>query len=89
MLIRLELNTNDSESVLRHCTRYKPSSGDFRENSRLAEALEALVLAIRDAMHTKYLSVEAMETIDPRLHDAAISLFGDRLVNQADTRAGR
>ncbi len=78
MLIKLDLNTNDSELLLRHCAGYQPNSGDFREDSRLGEALEALASAINDAMQTKHAGVEAMEMIDPRLLEAAISLFGDQ-----------
>jgi uncharacterized protein (DUF2384 family) len=78
MLIELDLNMNDAESLLRHCTSFHPASGDCREDSRLADALEALAVAIKDSMHTKHFSDESMETIDPVLLEAAISLFQDR-----------
>ena len=77
MLIELELNTNDAESLLRHCAGYHPNSGDCREGSRLSDAMGALAFAIRDAMNEKQPS-GAMEMIDPRLLEAAVSLFGDR-----------
>jgi len=77
MLIELELNTNDAESLLQHCTSYRPSSGDCAGDCRLSDAMGALAFAIRDAMNEKQLS-GAMETIDTRLLEAAISLFGDR-----------
>ncbi|MGF6167080.1 hypothetical protein M2426_000653 [Pseudomonas moraviensis] len=72
MLIELELNRNDAEALLRHCDAYEPNSGDYREDSRLADALETLASAIRESMIK-----ESMEPVDPRLLDAAITLFGD------------
>ncbi|WP_415761607.1 hypothetical protein [Pseudomonas sp. CP4] len=50
MLIELELNRNDAEALLRHCDAYEPNSGDYREDSRLADALETLASAIRESM---------------------------------------
>lgn len=78
MLIELDLNTNDAESLLQHCTGYHPSSGDCRENSRLSDALDALAFAIRDAINAKHLIDGLTEMIDPQLLDAAISLFGSK-----------
>lgn len=56
MLIELDLNTNESESLLRHCTDFQPASVDCREDSRLAEVLEALAFAIEDSMDAKHTS---------------------------------
>jgi len=78
MLIELELNTNDAESLLQHCTSYHPSSGDCGEDSGLSDAMGALAFAIRDTMNEKHLSDRSMEMIDPRLLEAATSLFGDK-----------
>lgn len=64
MLIELELNINDTEALLRHCADYQPDSGDFREDSRLAEALEALMLAIKDSMSAERSSHQALEMIE-------------------------
>lgn len=61
MLIELELNRNDAEALLRHCDAYEPNSGDYREDSRLADALETLASAIRESMNK-----ESMEPVDPR-----------------------
>lgn len=66
MPIELELNTNDAESLLQHCTSYHPSSADCGEDCGLSDAMRALAFAIRDAMNKKQLS-GAMEMIDPRL----------------------
>lgn len=78
MLIELDLNTNDSEALLRHCTEYQPSSGDFREDARLADALEVLSVAIKTSMRAKQSSDESAETADPDLLETAINLFPDR-----------
>lgn len=77
MLIELELNTNDTEALLRHCIGYHPNSGDGREDSRLSDALDTLAEAISDALNVKTKSERSME-IDPKLLDAAIRLFGDK-----------
>ncbi|WP_304639661.1 hypothetical protein [Pseudomonas sp.] len=45
-MINLELNINDAEALLRHAKSYKPSSGDFREDCRLCDALSELAEAI-------------------------------------------
>ena len=49
MLIELELNTNDSEALLRHAREFQPHSGDMREDRRLIDALKALSQAIEAA----------------------------------------
>lgn len=46
MLIQLDLNRNDRDALLRHCQEFVPESGD----ARLAEALEALIAALEDAI---------------------------------------
>ncbi|RRV10437.1 DUF2384 domain-containing protein [Pseudomonas sp. v388] len=78
MLIELELNSNDSEALLRHCAEYRANTGDFREDSRLADALEALACAIKDAVERQHLNDEAMVMIDPALLEAAVGLFQER-----------
>jgi hypothetical protein len=60
MLIELELNTNDAEALLRHCDAYEPCSGDYRDDSRLAGALETLASAIKEGMDKK----ESMESVE-------------------------
>lgn len=77
MLIELDLNMNDSESLLRHCADFEPASGDCREDSRLADALSALAFAIKNSMNAERSTVESMGEIDPELLGAAIRLFGD------------
>ncbi|MQT92591.1 MbcA/ParS/Xre antitoxin family protein [Pseudomonas helleri] len=78
MLIELDLNHNDAQALLHHCTEHQPSSDDFRENTRLREALETLAEAINDAMSPREESPESSETIDSRLLDAAMAIFGDK-----------
>ena len=78
MLIEIDLNTNDAQALLRHCTGHQPNSGDFRENARLGEALETVAAAINDAMSPEQKSHESSETIDPQVLDAARALFGDK-----------
>lgn len=78
MLIELDMNTNDAQALLRHCTEHQPNSGDFREDARLREALETLAAAINDAMYPEQKSHESSETIDPQLLDAAMALFCDQ-----------
>lgn len=78
MLIEFELNHNDAQALLHHCTEHQPSSDDFRENARLREALETLAEAINDAMSPKEDRPESSEAIDPRLLDAAMAIFGDK-----------
>lgn len=51
MLIEFDLNLNDAETLLRHCTDHQPNSEDFRENARLKEALQTLAEALQNAMH--------------------------------------
>lgn len=77
MLIELELNTNDAESLLQHCTSFTQALENAERNSGLSDAMGALAFTIRDAMNKKQLN-GAMEMIDPRLLEAAISVFGDR-----------
>ncbi|WP_238739539.1 MULTISPECIES: antitoxin Xre/MbcA/ParS toxin-binding domain-containing protein [Pseudomonas] len=77
MLIEFDLNHNDAQALLHHCAEHQPSSEDFRENARLREALETLAEAINDAMSPREASPESSETIDPRVLDAAMALFGD------------
>ena len=78
MLIEFDLNHNDAQALLHHCTEHQPSSDDFRENTRLREALETLAEAINDAMSSREESPESSETIDSRLLDAAMAIFGDK-----------
>ncbi len=80
MLIELDLNTNDTEALLRHCTDHQPNTADFRENARLAEALETLAVAIEDAMSSTLEGRNPSSTIDPQLLDAAVLLFGDEVL---------
>lgn len=77
MLIELDLNHNGAEALLQHCAEHQPSQGDFRENARLREALEALAAAIEDAMKSTAGSHDSLGTIDPQLLNAAVGLFGD------------
>lgn len=49
MHIQLDLNHNDRDALLRHCQQFVPSSGDVREDARLAEALEAVAAALEEA----------------------------------------
>lgn len=77
MLIAFDLNHNDAQALLHHCTDHQPNSEDFRDNARLREALEILATAINDAMSPRKEYPESSETIDPQLLDAAMALFGD------------
>lgn len=83
MLIELDMNTNDAQALLRHCTEHQPNCGDFQENARLREALETLAAAIYDAMSEKPEYAESLATIDPQLLDAAMNLLGNK-VNAVD-----
>ncbi|NBF08170.1 MbcA/ParS/Xre antitoxin family protein [Pseudomonas sp. Fl4BN1] len=78
MLIEFDLNHNDAQALLHHCTEHQPSSEDFREDARLREALETLAEAINDAMSPSEESPKSSETIDPRVLDAAMAIFGDK-----------
>ena len=49
MHIQFDLNHNDRDALLRHCQVFHPSSGDPREDARLADALEALAQALVEA----------------------------------------
>jgi len=42
MLVQLDLNHNDRDTLLRHCQTFRPDTGDAREDARLADALDAL-----------------------------------------------
>lgn len=77
MLIQFDLNMNDAQALLRHCTEHQPDCGDFRENARLREALETLADALDEAMSPNHESGESSKTIDPQLLAAAEALFGD------------
>lgn len=78
MLIELELNSNDSAALLQHCAEYRPSTGDFLEDSRLTDALASLADAIKAAAEAKRLNDQTVEMIDPELLEVAIGLFQDR-----------
>ncbi|MBM1183728.1 antitoxin Xre/MbcA/ParS toxin-binding domain-containing protein [Pseudomonas lundensis] len=75
MLITLELNFNDSEALLDHCTGYHPDSEDCRHNHRLSEALKTLAVAIKDAINTKPVTAQSADTVAPKLMEAARRLF--------------
>lgn len=77
MLIELDLNFNDAQALLRHCTEHQPISQDAREDARLGDALETLAAAIEDAMNSGRASPE-LQAIDPQLINAAIALFGNQ-----------
>jgi hypothetical protein len=47
-MIDFDLNTNESEALLRHCRHFVPSSNDPREDRRLEAALEALHEALME-----------------------------------------
>jgi len=51
-MIVFDLNTNDTEALLRHVEAFEPNSGDAREDARLREALlelkQALVSHLED-----------------------------------------
>ncbi|MGX1126548.1 hypothetical protein [Pseudomonas sp. HLS-6 TE3448] len=59
MLIELDLNINDAQALLHHCTEHQPNCGDFRENARLREALETLAAAIKEAVSPEHRSAES------------------------------
>ncbi|MEB0222995.1 hypothetical protein [Pseudomonas sp. 10S4] len=52
-MIVFDLNTNDSEALIRHVEEFRPAWGDAREDSRLRDALlelrEALVSHLKDS----------------------------------------
>lgn len=77
MLIKLDLNMNDAEALLRHCAEFQPASGDCREDSRLADALDALGFEIKASMRAERSTVEPMEAFDPRVLEATVRLFQD------------
>lgn len=45
-LIQFDLNTNDSEALLRHCEGFVPEDDDPREKRRLLTALDVLRKAL-------------------------------------------
>lgn len=45
-MIEFDLNTNDTETLLRHCESFVPTSDDPREARRLEAALKALSEAL-------------------------------------------
>ncbi len=49
-MIRLDLNTNDAEALLRHAKSFEPASGDAREDRRLSDALHDLAEAIEESL---------------------------------------
>ncbi|MBA6419741.1 MULTISPECIES: hypothetical protein [Pseudomonadaceae] len=49
-MIRLDLNTNDAEALLRHAKSFEPATGDAREDSRLSDALRDLAEAIEQSL---------------------------------------
>lgn len=57
-MIVFDLDTNDTEVLLRHVKAFKPNSGDAREDSRLREALLELKEAL--AQHLKNSGDEAI-----------------------------
>lgn len=51
-MIEFDMNSNDSEALLRHCESFVPASSDQRENRRLEAALEALRDALIDHLRS-------------------------------------
>lgn len=49
MYVKMDLNRNDLEALLRHAQQHVPATGDFREDQRLADALLTLVEALQNA----------------------------------------
>jgi len=45
-MITFDLNTNDTEALLRHAQTFEPNTGDAREDRRLRDAL----LDLREAL---------------------------------------
>lgn len=45
-MIELDLSRNYAEALLHHARTFKPTSGDPRDDMRLADALEDLAAAI-------------------------------------------
>lgn len=45
-MIVFDLNTNDTEALLRHIEEFSPTSGDAREDARLRDALLELRAAL-------------------------------------------
>ena len=51
-MIVFDLNTNDSEALLRHVETFSPKLGDAREDARLREALTELRAALLSHLET-------------------------------------
>ncbi|MEH6799992.1 MAG: hypothetical protein V7681_11900 [Halopseudomonas sabulinigri] len=49
-MIRLDLNTNDAEALLRHAQSFEPATSDVREDRRLSDALHDLAEAIQESL---------------------------------------
>jgi hypothetical protein len=49
-MIRLDLNTNDAEALLRHAKSFESATVDVREDSRLLDALRDLAETIEELM---------------------------------------
>ncbi|KPX24465.1 hypothetical protein ALQ08_01184 [Pseudomonas syringae pv. delphinii] len=79
-MIELELNINDAQALLRHCSDHQPDSDDFRENARLREALEDLASAINNAMSHTRSGETSTVVIEPLLLAAAVAVFGDEAI---------
>ncbi|MBD9611300.1 hypothetical protein IB245_07325 [Pseudomonas sp. PDM02] len=50
MLVKLDLNTNDLETLLRQARGFHPEMDDAREKQRLTDALDQLADALEMAM---------------------------------------
>lgn len=48
VMVALDLNYNDSETLLRHALGFKPNTGDAREDRRLSDALSELAQALQE-----------------------------------------
>ena len=60
-MIVFDLNTNDTEALLRHVEAFEPNSGDAREDARLRDAL----LELRTALVSYLEEPEALATPEP------------------------
>lgn len=61
-MIVFDLNTNDSEALLRHVATFRPKSGDAREDARLWDALADLRAAL--VLHLKTSTVPPGSELD-------------------------
>tara|TARA_R110000796_G_scaffold13607_5_gene43889 strand:+ start:3639 stop:3800 length:162 start_codon:yes stop_codon:yes gene_type:complete len=50
-MIKLNLNNNDAEALLRHAEGHVPNTGDAWEDARLADALADLAEAIKTSFN--------------------------------------